>query len=151
MQPKASLPEGWRIDRQTVAPRTVGSYGVASEKTTYAGGVNLPANAKNGIWNFGDTQGTDRALGGITTGVANGTRAINLYAHLHNNGAKNIEKLNVAYDIEKYRKGNNPAGFAVQLYYSVDGRNWTSAGADFYTKLEPDAATEGYAEVPARP
>lgn len=145
---EASLPEGWRIDRQTVAPRTVGSYGVASEKTTYAGGVNLPANAKNGIWNFGDTQGTDRALGGITTGVANGTRAINLYAHLHNNGAKNIEKLNVAYDIEKYRKGNNPAGFAVQLYYSVDGRNWTSAGADFYTKLEPDAATEGYAEVP---
>ena len=39
---EASLPEGWRIDRQTVAPRTVGSYGVASEKTTYAGGVNLP-------------------------------------------------------------------------------------------------------------
>jgi len=144
----ATLPDGWRIDRQTVAPRTIGSYGVANENTAYAGGVNLPSNAKNGIWNFGDTQGSDRALGGITTGVANGTRAINLYAHLLNTGKKDIVNLNVSYDIEKYRKGSNPAGFAIQLHYSLDGRNWTSAGSDFLTKLTPDAATEGYAEVP---
>lgn len=54
----------------------------------------------------------------------------------------------VSYDIEKYRKGKNAAGFAVQLYWSVDGRNWTSAGEDFYTRFEPDDATEGYAAVP---
>ncbi|MDE7393241.1 MAG: DUF4886 domain-containing protein [Muribaculaceae bacterium] len=144
----AQLPEAWRIDRQTQSPRTIGTYATAFEATTYAGGTSLPANAKNGVWNFGADQSEDRAPGGITTGVDNGTRAINLYTHLCNDGRKPIATVNVAYDIEKYRKGNNPAGFAVQLYYSYDGRNWQSAGNDFYTYLEPDNATEGYAEVP---
>jgi hypothetical protein len=34
------------------------------------------------------------------------------------------------------------------MYYSIDGRNWVSAGNDFCTMLDPDAATEGYASVP---
>ena len=35
----ATLPEGWRIDRQTSAPRTVGSYAASQNQTMYAGGV----------------------------------------------------------------------------------------------------------------
>lgn len=145
---EAQLPEAWRIDKQTVAPRTVGMYSTAETNTTYAGGTSLPSNAKNGVWNFGADNSTDRAPGGITTGVANGTRAINLYTHLLNDGRKKLENVTISYDVEKYRKGNNAAGFAVQLYYSLDGRNWTSAGTDFRTYFEPDNATEGYAEVP---
>lgn len=145
---EAELPEAWRIDRQTVAPRTVGSYGMASLNTTYSGGVNLPSNAKNGLWNFGADDSTDRAPGGITTGVAGGTRAINLYTHLYNDGRRHISTLDITYSIEKYRKGNNSAGFAVQLYYSVDGRNWISAGDGFYTYFPADSQTEGYASVP---
>lgn len=144
----ATLPEGWRIDRQTSAPRIVGSYDAAQDKTMYAGGVSLPSNAKNGLWNFGQDDSADRAIGGITTGVAGGTRCVNVYAHFVNSGHKNIENLQISYDVEKYRKGSNPSGFTVQMYYSVDGRNWTSAGDNFCTKLEPDAATEGYAVVP---
>lgn len=144
----ATLPEAWRIDRQTVAPRTLGTFATAQEQTANAGGVSLPSNAKNGLWNFGATDGTDRAPGGITTGVADGTRAVNIYTHLLNDGRKPIEKVKVAYDVEKYRKGNNAAGFRVQLYYSYDGRNWESAGEDFRTDIAPDAATEGYADVP---
>ena len=56
--------------------------------------------------------------------------------------------MNVNYNVEKYRKGNNSAGFAVQLYYSIDGRNWTSAGNGFYTYFAPDAETIGYETVP---
>lgn len=145
---EASLPEAWRIDRQTVAPRTIGTFATAQQQTANAGGVSLPSNAKNGLWNFGDNAGTDRAPGGITTGVADGTRAINIYTHIQNDGRKPLAKVNVAYDVEKYRKGNNAAGFAVQLYYSYDGRNWQDAGKDFYTFLGPDSATEGYEEVP---
>ena len=145
---EAALPEGWRIDRQTSAPRIVGSYDAAQDNTMYSGGVNLPSNAKNGLWNFGQNDSSDRAVGGISTGVANGTRCVNLYAHFMNSGHKNIENLHISYDVEKYRKGSNPAGFTVQMYYSIDGRNWTSAGADFCTTFEPDAATEGYDEVP---
>lgn len=142
------MPEGWRIDRQTIAPRTVGTYATASSSPDNIGGTSLPSNAKNGTWNFGATGSDDRAPGGITTGVDNGSRAINVYAHLLNDGKKNIENINLSYDIKKFRKGNNAAGFAVQLYYSYDGRNWTSAGNDFYTYFAPDSATEGYAEVP---
>ena len=114
----------------------------------YAGGVSLPSNAKNGTWNFGDNSGNDRALGGISTGVADGTRCVNVYTHLMNTGKKDLVNLAISYDVEKYRKGNNAAGFTVQMYYSIDGRNWTPAGSDFCTTFEPDAATEGYATVP---
>ena len=144
----AQLPEAWRIDRILTAPRTVGRYDQADDQTMYSGGVSLPSNAKNGTWNFGDNAGDDRALGGISTGVANGTRCVNVYAHLLNTGKKDIENVNISYNVEKYRKGNNSAGFAVQLYYSIDGRNWTSAGNDFYTYFAPDSETAGYETVP---
>ncbi|MDE7160080.1 MAG: hypothetical protein K2O24_04465 [Muribaculaceae bacterium] len=144
----AEMPEAWRIDRQTVGTRTLGTYATAMTSTMYAGGVSLPSNAKNGLWNFGADGDSDRAPGGITTGVANGTRALNIYTHICNDGRKNLDKVDVAYNVEKYRKGNNQAGFAVQLHYSYDGRNWIKAGDDFYTYFAPDNATEGYAEVP---
>ena len=143
-----TLPAAWRIDRILTAPRTVGRFDQADEQTMYSGGVNLPSNASNGTWNFGDNAGTDRALGGISTGVANATRCVNVYAHLLNTGSKDIENVNIAYQVEKYRKGSNSAGFAVQLYYSIDGRNWTSAGNDFYTYFAPDSETAGYETVP---
>lgn len=146
---EATLPTAWRIDRQTTAPRTVGTFRDASTTTMYAGGISLASNAKNGTWNFGSSDDdTDRALGGITTGVAGGSRAINLYAHFLNTGRQNIENVTLSYDIEKYRDGSNPAGFDVQLYYSIDGKHWTSAGEAFRTHFDPDAATVGYADVP---
>ncbi len=144
----ATLPAAWRIDRILTAPRTVGRFDQADDQTMYSGGVSLPSNAKNGTWNFGDNAGDDRALGGISTGVAGGTRCVNVYAHLLNTGKKDIENVNIAYNVEKYRKGNNSAGFAVQLYYSIDGRNWTSAGNDFRTYFAPDGETIGYETVP---
>lgn len=144
----ASMPEGWRVDRQTSAPRTVGTFSAASETTMYSGGVSLPSNAKNGIWNFGDNAGTDRAVGGITTGVDGGSRAINVYAHFLNDGRKNLENITLSYDVEKYRNGSNSAGFTVQLYYSADGTAWTAAGDDFKTAFDPSESTSGMDVVP---
>ena len=144
----ATLPDAWRIDRQITAPRTVGRFDQADTQTMYSGGVNLASNAKNGTWNFGADDTSDRALGGISTGVADATRCVNLYTHLLNTGKKNIENVNVSYNVEKYRRGSNAAGFAVQLYYSIDGRNWTSAGDKFRTYFAPDSETAGYASVP---
>ena len=60
------------------------------ENTTYAGGVSLPSNAKNGLWNFGASTSTDRAVGGITTGVAGGTRKVNVMLLLTNSGKRNL-------------------------------------------------------------
>ncbi len=142
------MPQGWKVDRNLNAPRTVGTYASASSTVMYTGGTSLASNAKNGTWNFGADDTSDRALGGISTGVADATRCVNLYAHLLNTGKKNIENVNVSYNVEKYRKGSNAAGFAVQLYYSIDGRNWTSAGDKFRTYFAPDSETAGYASVP---
>lgn len=145
---EATLPEGWRIDR-TDAPRTVGTFAAALENTANAGGVNLPSNAKNGIWNFGASDdNTDRAVGGITTGVDGGARAINVYAHFVNDGTRYISSIDLSYSIEKYRDGNNAAGFTVKLYKSIDGRNWTEAGSNFVTEFPASSATAGAAIVP---
>ncbi len=147
----ATLPTGWRIDKQLGAPRTVGTFGVAVDQTEQTGGNNIASNAKNGTWNFGAgnaAESTDRAIGGISTGVANATRCTNVYLHIRNTGTSDIQGLTVAYDIEKYRKGNNAAGFAAQLYYSPDGVLWSTAGDDFYTFFAADNATEGYPAAP---
>lgn len=142
------LPEGWRIERNTNGPRQVGAYTMAADSTMYIGGQSLASNAYNGTWNFGATGSADRAVGGLTTGVANGTRAINVMAHLSNVGSTHFASIVLSYDIEKYRSGNNAAGFTVQLYYSSNGSTWTSAGETFATVYPADEATAGSAEVP---
>lgn len=146
---KAQLPMGWRIDGPTDTPRTVGTFAQASEKTQYAGGDNLPEKAKNGAWNLGDADNADRALGGITTGVQDGAKCINVYVHLKNTSSSDISDLTLTYDVEKYRNGSTEKGFDVQLYTSADGTNWTSAGKKFLTHFDADTDNAGYSVVPA--
>ena len=63
-----TLPDGWAIDRNLTAPRTVCAWADASSELMYAGGVSLASNAKNGTWNFGASDNpADRAIGGLTT------------------------------------------------------------------------------------
>ena len=144
----STLPKGWRIERNTSAPRTIGSYNMACDTTMYIGGQSLVSNAYNGTWNFGATGSDDRALGGLTTGVANATRGINVMTHLTNDGTTNYPNIVISYDIEKYRNGSNPEGFSVQLYYSTNGSTWTSAGSKFCTAFPADGNTNGSATVP---
>ncbi len=144
-----AMPTGWRIDRQMDAPRTLNSFASAATTVMYSGGVSLASNASNGTWNFGSSSNqADRAVGGLSTTVANGTRCVSIMTQLSNTDAKDIESLSISYDIEKYRNGDNSAGFIVQMYYSTDGVNWTSAGSDFATSFSPDAATIGAEVVP---
>ena len=143
------MPQGWRVERQMGAPRTVGSYANAATEVMYTGGTSLASNAKNGTWNFASSsQPSDCSVGGLSTTVDGGTRCINVMTCLHNAGNEAITKLTLNYDIEKYRDGDNAAGFAVQLYVSTDGVTWNNAGEDFYTFFAPDAATQGAAVVP---
>ena len=143
------MPQGWRVERQMSAPRTVGSYAGASTAVMYTGGTSLASNAKNGTWNFASSSvPSDCSVGGLSTTVDGGTRCINVMTCLRNAGDEAITKLTLNYDIEKYRDGDNAAGFAVQLYISTDGVTWNNAGEDFYSYFAPDAATQGAAVVP---
>ena len=144
-----TMPEGWRVDRNLTAARTVGSFASASSTVMYTGGTNLASNAKNGTWNFqSSAEPSDCSVGGLSTTVADGTRCINVMTSIKNAASEPLSKLTFSYDIEKYRNGDNPEGFAVQLYTSTDGTNWSSAGTDFYNYFAPDAATAGAATVP---
>ena len=110
------MPDDWRVDRQMNAPRTVGSWQTAQTTLMYEGGVSLASNAKNGTWNFGaSATPADRAVGGLSTTVSGGTRCVSVMTHLSNAAQVAIEKLTLGYDIEKYRYGSNPEGFAVQV------------------------------------
>ncbi|MBR2146713.1 MAG: hypothetical protein IJ925_04710, partial [Muribaculaceae bacterium] len=143
------MPQGWRVDRNMTGARMVGAYSSAATSVMYTGGTSLASNAKNGTWNFLSSSVTgDCSVGGLSTTVDGGTRCINVMTCVKNSGDEAITKLSLGYDIEKYRDGDNAAGFAVQLYTSTDGTNWTSAGEDFYTYFAPDAATQGAASVP---
>lgn len=117
-----TMPDGWRIDRQMAAPRMVGAYSNAAAEVMYTGGTSLASNAKNGTWNFGSSATpSDRAVGGLSTTVDGGTRCVSVMTKLVNGGTEPVNQLTISYDIEKYRKGDNEAGFTVQLYYSYDG------------------------------
>lgn len=144
----SQLPEGWRIDNNTSAVRSLNPFAAASETTMYIGGQNLPSNACNGTWNFGLTGSTDRAVGGITSSIGGGARTVNVMVHLHNDANADISSLALSYDIEKYRNGENAAGFTIQLYSSMDGENWVSAGNPFGVNYTKDANTNGAELVP---
>lgn len=143
-----TLPLGWRIERNEVGPRQIGSYADALATLQYAGGENLPGSAYNGTWNLGALGSTDRAVGGMTTGVAGGARAINVMTHLANTGAVDFEAINISYDVEKYREGSNANLFYVKLFTSKNGITWTEAGSAFTYMNPAGGGQTGFATVP---
>lgn len=144
----ASLPTGWKVDKST-SVRKVGTFAAAAQVTEEHCGNDMAHNASNGIYNYGAGvagSASDRAVGFISSRSA--TKSGNLYVRLFNSGAEAIESLIISYDVEKYRKGSNAEGFSIQLYYSVDGSSWMSAGAEFASSFTKDSVNEGYASAP---
>ena len=142
----ATLPADFRVDRPGTV-RTVGTWAGAGVATTQGGGANLSTTATNGIYNFGASANSgDRAVGFLSSGSA--TQSGNLYAQLTNTTGGAIGSLQISYDVEKYRQGSNPNGFRIQMFYSADGANWTSAGPSFLTSFAPDATNNGFAAAP---
>ncbi len=141
----ATLPTGWKVDKNATAVRTVGTYSAAVTATERAGGVSLSSSASSGIYNFGSSA-TDRAVGGLSASSA--AKSVNLYVALQNTGGSSIPSFTVSYNAERYRNGSNAAGFSIQLYYSTDGTTWTSAGANFLSSFAANADNSGSATVP---
>jgi hypothetical protein len=145
----AALPTGWRADKQT-SVALLGTYAAALTATSYAAGDSMSTSASNGIYNFGAGPAgtaTDRAVGGISS--SSGSKTVNVYAKVHNTGTIAIPSLNIGYDVEKYRKGSNVAGFSVQMYYSTDDVTYTSAGPDFLTSFSIGGDMDNYGYKPA--
>ncbi len=144
----ASLPTGWKVDKNTTV-RSVGTFSGATTNTERIGGNT--SFSTNGIYNFGagaEASATDRAIGGLSS--ANDSKSVNTYVQLYNNGISEIAFLSISYDVEKYRNGTNSAGFSIQMYYSTDGTNWTSAGSDFLTSFGADANSNHFDPTPGQ-
>ena len=144
----AAMPTGWKVDKNTTV-RLVGTYAAAASATERVGGDNMSTSAGNGIYNYGagdQNTATERAVGFISSGSA--TKSGNVYVQLQNNGTEAIPGFTISYDVEKYRKGNNAAGFSITMYYSTDGASWTQAGEDFITGFPADADNTGYTPAP---
>src|SRR5690349_14901854 len=145
----SNLPADFRQD-QPATPRTLGTFSSAATTTTRVAGANVLTNAANGCYNFGAGTTTlgdaDRAVAFISSDTF--TRSGNLYGQFVNNTGGALAGLQISYDVEKYRNGSNPAGFAYQLFYSLDGLNWTNAGPGFFTAFPGDANNNGFATAP---
>ena len=145
----SNLPANFRV-QSVSAERTLGVFGAAATRTNRVSGANMSSTASQGQYNFGagsaNLGNADRAVGFIST--VGGTMSGNLYAEMVNNTGGALTGLLVSYDVEKYRNGTNPAGYRYQLFYSLDGANWTNAGADFLTSFGPDANNNGFATAP---
>jgi len=143
------LPADFRQDTLATV-RTVGNFFSATTTTTRAAGANVLTNTASGCYNFGAGTTTlgdaDRAVGFISSDTF--TRSGNLYGQFVNNSGSALAGLQISYDVEKYRNGSNPAGFAYQLFYSLDGLNWTNAGPGFFTAFAADANNNGFATAP---
>ncbi len=145
----ATLPTGWKMDKNDNAVRTVGTYSGAQTTTIDRAGNNMSSSATGTIYNFaaGDpTSATDRAVGGLSSSTK--SKSVNVYVQLTNNGASAISSFKISYNVEKYRKGSNAAGFSIQMYYSTNGTDWITAGSDFLTSFSADADNAGFTLAP---
>lgn len=145
----ATLPSFWKVDTVTASVRTVKTYSGALTATVRSAGNNMSPIAANGIYNYaaGDPATvTERAVGWLSSSSA--SKSGNLYAFFTNSGSDSIKSLTITYNVEKYRNGLNAAGFSIQMYYSVDGNSWTTAGSDFLTGFPADADNNGFSSAP---
>jgi hypothetical protein len=146
----AILPSPWRVSKSNVATASVGNYGAGVAATEQVAGNNMLGTATDGIYNFGagvSSSATDRCVGALSS--LTGTKSMNLYMYLKNNGSSSINDFLISYNVEKYRNGTNTAGFTIQMYYSADGAMWINAGSEFKVSVVGgDVDNNGYASAP---
>jgi hypothetical protein len=88
----------------------------------------LTGTSAAGYYNFAEGEtatATDRAVGFLTSGSFSSPR--NLILAMLNNTGNQINELDVAFDVEKYRSGNRAWDF--NFYYSTNGSDWTKVDA----------------------
>lgn len=129
-----TLPDGWVVRTSDVGAHNIGVYSSGATGTTYVGGTSLRSDSKRGTWNFGKSQNSDRAIGGITSSSTNGgaaVKCVNVLCQITNTEAEAITSLDLSYAIEQYRKGQKD--YKMTLYTSTTGEknSWTAVDDAF--------------------
>ena len=144
----ATLPENFRVDRPATV-RTVGTFAAASTATSLAGGRqplhvgiqrHLQFRRRHDYYRAGPR--------GRISFLGNRDPERQPLRPTGQHHRRQPDRLQISYNVEKYRGGSNAAGFRMQMFYSIDGSNWTSAGASFLTSFAADANNNGFATAP---
>jgi len=114
MSTGTALPANWRM--QHSATPTWGGGTTTLGQAANSGSPNTGA-----TYNWGNTAGTDRSVGAMTSGTFSSPN--NLMGYYKNTSASNITNLSISYTGKRYRI--NTAVASVQFFYSLDGSNWT--------------------------
>ena len=140
-----SLPAEWTI-QSSASERTIQNYAAGSSAISQVGGNSISNTATGGIYRFNaNNVTTEAAIGGLASGSL---KSVALYTRLKNTAATSINNFTISYNVEKYRKGSNSAGFSIELFYSTNGTSWTSCGTDFLTSFSADSDNTGYTTAP---
>lgn len=137
------MPGSWKWGYNS-SSGMLGSYTGGHQTVDYAAGGGAVF-ATQGSYNFGagnDATGSDRAIGCLTGSLY---KDFTVYGYFQTPVV--LPSFYVSYDIEKYRAGAY-AGARVQMYFSLNGSSWTSAGSDFQTMYAADAASAVYVPAP---
>lgn len=150
-----TMPEHWRVlsTSQGGTQRLPLAWADALTSVTAGTGAGQTGGttgiSTHGIYNFGAgaaASATDRAIGFLSSGGGTNNGAI--FAHLTNTTSEPFDGLSIRYDVEKYRNGTNANGYEFQLWYSLDGEDWTSAGSNFRTFFPADADNSTFDPTP---
>ncbi|MCD9853452.1 YDG domain-containing protein [Epilithonimonas sp. JDS] len=113
-----ALPVSWRLQN--------------SASPTFAGGTRTVgfqfssgAPASGGLYNWGNSAGSDRSPGVMTSGSFSSPSS--LMGYYKNTNTAAITKITVSYNVERYRINSSAA--SVQFYYSTNGSTWTAVSA----------------------
>ncbi len=127
----APLPDGFSLSGGTISAANLTYQTGNSAGNTGTG--SLTGTSGGNAYNFGDgvnAEATDRAVGFLTSGSFSSPR--NIILTMLNNTGSQINELDVAFDIEKYRSGSRAFGF--RLYVGTSLNSWTEvpeASQDF--------------------
>ncbi len=128
------LPWCWRVETRTDGARVTGAYQEAGMAVVHVNGV--PDFTAAGSYNFSSGGCRDQAVGGLTDDTQATT--VSLLARFVNDTGRSVRSWNVAFGVEKYRRGT--VACAVRLVCSTDGIVWCFAGDAVVFDADGDSA-----------
>lgn len=133
-----NLPPAWKMHASTSSPTWAGAGSTVTQAANSGGPTS------GGTYNWGNTAGTDRAVGAMTSSTFSSPN--NLLAKVRNNTGGTLTALSINFTVERYRV--NTAAASVELYYSTDGSAWTLISGGNVTNSDLPTGTSAYDFAP---
>lgn len=116
----SAFPANWKVSSAGTGSTSGWATGTNGTMTTQSANSGTPT--AGGVYNWGTTSGTDRALGFMTSSSYASPNSI--LAYYRNATGATVTSITVSFQIERYRINTDP--FSLTFFSSTDGSTWTS-------------------------